>query len=117
VSALVSLTSQNGLFWEVDGKTLYAVKRSSTFQLAGLITVNVNAQTMYGTTDTSVPTAVISNCYTANTIDYGETTAVLQNITYSGGTLYRGMPCSIPVQRGGARRRFRRPGAQCRLRP
>jgi hypothetical protein len=29
--------SQNGLFWEYDGQTLYAVKRNSTFQIAGTI--------------------------------------------------------------------------------
>lgn len=86
---------QNGIFWEYDGSTLYAVKRSSTFQLAGLVTVNINSQTLTGTVDNSIPTAVISNCFSANTITYGETTAVLQNITYSGGTLYRGMQCSI----------------------
>ena len=86
---------QNGIFWEYDGSTLYAVKRSSTFQLAGLVTVNINSQTLSGTVDNSIPTAVISNCFSANTITYGETTAVLQNITYSGGTLYRGMQCSI----------------------
>lgn len=39
---------QNGLFWEYDGQTLWVVKRSSTFQLAGLITIAVNSQTVTG---------------------------------------------------------------------
>ena len=39
---------QNGLFWEFDGITLWAVKRSSTNQLAGLVTVNVNSQALAG---------------------------------------------------------------------
>lgn len=41
--------SQNGLFWEFDGATLYAVRRSSTFQLSGKVTAtngsNVITQT------------------------------------------------------------------------
>ena len=41
--------SQNGLFWEFDGVTLYAVRRSSTFQLSGKVTAtngsNVITQT------------------------------------------------------------------------
>jgi hypothetical protein len=39
---------QNGIFWEFDGINLWAVKRSSTFQLAGLVTVNVNSQAITG---------------------------------------------------------------------
>jgi hypothetical protein len=39
---------QNGLFWEYDGQTLFAVKRSSTLQLTGTITVNPNQQILYG---------------------------------------------------------------------
>lgn len=43
---------QNGLFWEYDGQTLWVVKRSSTFQLAGVVTVNVNSQTLSGDSNT-----------------------------------------------------------------
>jgi hypothetical protein len=43
---------QNGIFWEYDGITLWAVKRSSTFQLAGLVTVNVNSQSLVGDAST-----------------------------------------------------------------
>ena len=43
---------QNGLFWEYDGQTLWVVKRSSTFQLSGLVTVNVNSQTLTGDSNT-----------------------------------------------------------------
>lgn len=39
---------QNGIFWEYDGQTLWVVKRSSTYQLAGLVTVNVNSQAVSG---------------------------------------------------------------------
>lgn len=37
---------QNGLFWEFDGQTLWVVKRSSTFQIAGTCLVSVNGQTL-----------------------------------------------------------------------
>lgn len=39
----------NGLFWEYDGQNLYAVKRSSTFQLAGSLAVTTNSQSVAGT--------------------------------------------------------------------
>jgi hypothetical protein len=40
---------QNGIFWEYDGNTLYAVRRNSTFQLTGTTTVTLNSQTITGT--------------------------------------------------------------------
>jgi hypothetical protein len=43
---------QNGLFWDYDGQTLWVVRRSSTFQLAGLVTVNVNSQSLVGDANT-----------------------------------------------------------------
>lgn len=54
---------QNGLFWEWDGQTLWAVKRSSTFQLAGTVTTTVGGQTLTGNTytDTSVGTVTFGS--------------------------------------------------------
>lgn len=43
---------QNGIFWEWDGQTLWVVKRSSTFQTAGLVTINVNSQAVSGDSNT-----------------------------------------------------------------
>ena len=40
---------QNGIFWEYDGNNLWVVKRSSTFQITGNVSVSaVNAQTLTG---------------------------------------------------------------------
>jgi hypothetical protein len=39
---------QNGLFWEFDGNELAVVKRSSTFQLSGYITVTPGSQQITG---------------------------------------------------------------------
>ena len=39
---------QNGLFWENDGITVNAVQRSSTFQIAGLVSVGVGSNLVTG---------------------------------------------------------------------
>lgn len=39
----------NGLFWEYDGQELYAVRRSSTFQLVGNVQVSTNSGICTGT--------------------------------------------------------------------
>lgn len=40
---------QNGLFWEYDGRELAVVKRSSTYQLSGFISVTAGSQAVSGT--------------------------------------------------------------------
>jgi len=40
---------QNGFFFEYDGQNLYAVRRSSTAQTNGIVTVTNNSQTVLGT--------------------------------------------------------------------
>jgi hypothetical protein len=44
--------NQNGLFFEYDGRTLYAVKRSSTFQASGRISVTNGGSTVIQTSGT-----------------------------------------------------------------
>lgn len=39
---------QNGIFWEYDGQTLWAVQRTSTKQLAGTISVNAGSNRITG---------------------------------------------------------------------
>lgn len=39
---------QNGMFWECDGITVNAVQRSSTFQVAGLVSVGVGSNLVVG---------------------------------------------------------------------
>ena len=46
---------QNGLMWEYDGQTLYAVRRSSTLQIGGRISVTAGANTVTQT-DAVFPT-------------------------------------------------------------
>jgi len=47
---------QNGMFFEFDGQTLYAVRRSSTFQLSGKVSVTNGSNTVTQT-NSSFPTA------------------------------------------------------------
>jgi hypothetical protein len=48
--------NQNGIFWEFDGQQLYAVRRNSTFQASGRVSVT-NGSTTITQTDASFPTA------------------------------------------------------------
>jgi hypothetical protein len=48
--------SQNGMFFEFDGQTLYTVKRNSTYQVGGFISVNANDNTVNGLTINGVTT-------------------------------------------------------------
>ena len=48
--------TQNGLFFEFDGQTLYAVRRSSTLQLSGFVNVTNLSNTITGATVNSVTT-------------------------------------------------------------
>jgi hypothetical protein len=52
---LGAFDDQNGLFWEYDGKTLYAVKRSSTFQASGRVSVT-NGTSLVTQTSGTFPT-------------------------------------------------------------
>ena len=63
---------QNGLFWEWDGQTLWAIKRSSTFQTAGYVTATVGSQVILG--DFS------------DTINFPTATLALGSATIPGGT-------------------------------
>jgi hypothetical protein len=47
--------SQNGMFWEFDGQTLWAVRRNSTFQLSGKVSITNGSHTV-SQTSTTFPT-------------------------------------------------------------
>ena len=51
INRLGMFDNQNGVFFEFDGQQLYVVRRSSTFQLAGEVTVTQGSQTI---TQTSI---------------------------------------------------------------
>jgi len=49
---LGTFDSQNGIFFEFDGQTLYAVRRNSTYQLAGRVSVTNGSNTITQTNST-----------------------------------------------------------------
>jgi hypothetical protein len=51
VNRLGMFDQQNGLFFEFDGQTLYAVRRNSTYQISGRINVNAGSTTVTATTN------------------------------------------------------------------
>lgn len=61
---------QNGLFWEFDGQQLAVVKRSSTYQLSGFVTLTNGSQEVIG-----------SNCRFTQQIRAGEN-IVLKGMSY-----------------------------------
>ena len=76
---------QNGLFWEWDGQTLWAIKRSSTFQTTGYITATVGSQVILGdfSDTTNFPTATLA--LGSATIPGGTTLPIgTSNVTISG---------------------------------
>jgi hypothetical protein len=46
VNRLGIFDQQNGLFFEFDGQTLYAVRRNSTYQISGRVSVNAGSATV-----------------------------------------------------------------------
>jgi hypothetical protein len=55
VNRLGIFDSQNGLYWEYDGQTLYAVRRNSTYQLGGKVSV-VNGSSIVQQTNAAFAT-------------------------------------------------------------
>ena len=84
---------QNGLYWDWDGQNLWAVKRSSTFQLAGTVITAVGGQVLVGNTYTdnlistvTVPTQGITF---PSTVNIGDVSAQVTMASTAG--LYKNM--------------------------
>lgn len=56
-------TATNGMFFEYDGQTLWAVRRSSTTQLSGYINATQNSSTITGATVNGVSTLFSKQCF------------------------------------------------------
>ena len=84
---------QNGLFWEWDGQNLWAVKRSSTFQLAGTVITSVGGQVLVGNTysdSTISPVTIGTQGITfPTTVNVGDVSAQV-TLTSTAG-LYKNM--------------------------
>lgn len=67
---------QNGLFWEYDGQTLFVVRRSSTFQLAGTVTTTVGSQLLTGSSSSTTGTWTTPNAINVAIGDVSEVVGV-----------------------------------------
>jgi hypothetical protein len=90
---------QNGLYWEFDGQNLYAVRRSSTQQLSGYVSVTQGSSTVTGITGPDGTLPQFSNQLQPS--DYivirGQTYRVLQILSNTSLTItpsYRGASIS-----------------------
>ena len=66
---------QNGLFWDFDGRELAVVKRSSTYQLSGFVSVTAGSQAVTGT-----------SCRFTQQLKVGDN-IVIRGMTYKVGSI------------------------------
>jgi hypothetical protein len=66
---------QNGLFWDFDGRELAVVKRSSTYQLSGFVSVTAGSQAVTGT-----------SCRFTQQLKVGDN-VVIRGMTYKVGSI------------------------------
>ena len=87
--------AQNGIFFEFDGQTLFAVRRSSTFQIAGKVTATNGSNTITQT-DATFPTAfakqlsigdfIVIRGQSYRVIDIASDTSLTISPSYRGST-------------------------------
>jgi hypothetical protein len=95
VNRLGIFDHQNGLFFEFDGQTLYAVRRNSTFQIAGKVTATQGSNTVQQTS-TAFPTYFAKQLAIGNfivirgqqyrVIDIASDTSITISPSYRGAT-------------------------------
>jgi hypothetical protein len=97
---LGTFDAQNGLFFEFDGQNLYAVRRSSTFQLAGKVSVTNGANTVTQT-DANFPTSfatqltpgdfIVIRGQSYKVLDIASDTSMTISPSYRGATVAYGI--------------------------
>jgi len=92
---------QNGIYWEFDGQTLYAVRRSATQQITGYVSVTQGSGTVTGLTTGTGDNAATQFATQLVPFDYivirGQTYRVLQILSNTSMTIsppYRGASIS-----------------------
>lgn len=83
----------NGLFWEYDGQTLYAVRRSATFQLAGFCSVTKGSHTVTGSNTRFQDQLIVGSRITIRGQTY-IVTAITSQTSISISPEYRGVNAS-----------------------
>jgi hypothetical protein len=91
---------QNGMFWEFDGQVLSAVRRSSTYQIAGRVTVTAGSATV-SQTDANFPTVFSKQLTVGDSIVLrGQTyrvTAIASDTSLTINPTYRGITSGMVV--------------------
>ena len=95
---------QNGVFWQFDGQTPQVVRRSSTFQLAGTITVIVGSGQIIGlntrfTTQCTVGCRVVIRGMTHMVTQVVNDTLMYVNPQYRGSTSVSGIKMTRTIDR------------------
>jgi hypothetical protein len=86
--------NQNGIFFEFDGQTLYAVRRASTYQISGLVSVTPGSETVTGLTTNGVSTVFSKQLIPGDFI-------VIKGMSYRVDTVYSDTQFTIfPSYRG-----------------
>jgi len=86
--------NQNGIFFEFDGQTLYAVKRSSTYQISGLVSISPGSETVTGLTTNGVSTVFSKQLIPGDFV-------VIKGMSYLVDTVYSDTQFTIfPSYRG-----------------
>jgi hypothetical protein len=91
---------QNGMFWEYDGQALYAVRRSSTYQVAGRVSVT-NGSATVTQTDANFPTTFSKQLTPGdNIVLRGQTyrvTAIASDTSLTINPTYRGITSGMVI--------------------
>ena len=80
---------QNGVFWEYDGKTLYAVLRTSTEKITGTISVNKDSHVITGVNTKFTDQLIVSDRVVINGMTY-IVTSVSNDTEFTIAADYRG---------------------------
>jgi hypothetical protein len=92
---LGAFDAQNGIFFEFDGQTLYAVRRNSTFQLAGRVSVVSGSNTITQTNSTfptsfakqlSIGDFIVLRGQSYRVVDIASDTSMTISPSYRGAT-------------------------------
>lgn len=91
---------QNGMFWEYNGSTLFAVRRNSTQQLTGTIAINTNSNTITGTNtrftqQAKVGDKIVIRGMTHYVTQVNSNTSMSVNPDYRGATNIAGVKASL----------------------
>jgi len=88
---------QNGLFWEFDGQELAAVKRASTFQTSGFVSVTPGSQVVTGTSTRFTQQLKVGDMVIIRGQSY-KINAIASDISMTVNPPYRGVNASSLIK-------------------